>query len=172
MRRNLTACLMLAALAVLAPSWASAQRTARQTVYVELGGNGLWYSLNYERWLQPNLAVRIGASYLSMSASSGTAEASVSSLGVPLTASYMVGRGNSKLELGGGVLFEKFSGQASSGFGEKAEGGGLFPMATFIAGYRYAPANGGMNFKLAFTPVWHPDLGTFMWGGLAFGYGF
>jgi hypothetical protein len=177
MRRELIACAMVAAL-VLAPSVARAQypkseRTAVNTVYLELGGNGLWYSLNYERILPQNIALRVGTSYMSMSASSGTANASISSFGVPLTASYLgLGGANHKFELGGGILFEKFSGQASSGFGEKAEGGGLFPMATFIAGYRYAPARGGFNFKLALTPVWHPDLGTFMWGGMAFGVGF
>jgi hypothetical protein len=173
MRRYLTAC--VAAAVMLAPSWASAQsqRTAFQTVYLELGGNGLWYSLNYERILPQNVALRVGASYLSMSATAGAATSSVSSFGVPLTASYLgLGGVSHKLELGGGVVFERFSGQASSGFGEKAAGGGLYPLATFIMGYRYAPARGGFNFKLALTPVWHPDLGSFMWGGLAFGVGF
>jgi hypothetical protein len=96
----------------------------------------------------------------------------VSSTGVPITVSYLLGSGGSKLEMGAGLLLEKFSGQASSGFGEKASGSGVYPVGTAIFGYRYMPVGGGFNFKLAFTPVYHPDLGFFPWGGLSFGFGF
>ena len=176
---------LITVLAALAPSWLGAQnaskasaapapvgRTAFNTIYVELGGNGLWYSVNYERMMQSHLAVRGGISYLSIGASSGTASASVSSIGFPLTASYLVGAGSSKLELGGGLLVEKFSGSASSGFGEKAQAGVFYPMGTFVLGYRYSPMGGGFNFKIAMTPVYHPDLGFFPWGGISFGVGF
>src|SRR5438067_12326663 len=56
---------LIMVLGALAPSWLGAQnaskaspapaplgRTAFNTIYVELGGNGLWYSLNYERMMQ------------------------------------------------------------------------------------------------------------------------
>jgi hypothetical protein len=174
MRRLISATFALAVV-VLVPSLTSAQaapRQANKAVYLELGGNGLWYSINYELGVRQNSAVRVGFSYMSVSAASGTAESSISSLGVPVTFSYFLGAGNHRLEIGGGVLLEKFSGAASSGFGEKAEGGGFYPLATGIFGYRYRPVNGGLNFKLAFTPVWHPDLGTFIWGGMSLGMGF
>ena len=80
--------------------------------------------------------------------------------------------GTTKLELGGGVLFQKFSGATSTGFGNDIDVGVFVPMATFIAGLRVAPARGGFNFKIGFTPMWHPDVGVFPWGNLAFGYGF
>ena len=164
---------VMVALALMVPAWADAQvHIARNAMYVELGGNGLWYSLNYERLASPNVALRAGVSYMSVSAASGTASANVSSMGFPLTAAYLVGKGSSKLEIGGGLLAEKFSGAASSGFGQKATGGGFYPMGTAVFGYRYAPVGGGFNFKLAFTPVYHPDLGFFPWGGLSFGFGF
>lgn len=175
MRRYVTTFVAVAVLAAMAPALANAQgqRTAFNAVYLEVGGNGLWYSVNYERIFQQDVSLRVGLSYISVTAAAGETSSSVSSLGVPLTASYLgLGSMNHKLEVGGGVLLEKFSGQASSGFGEKAEGGGFYPFATFIAGYRYVPAHGGFNFKLAFTPVYHPDLGTFPWGGAAFGVGF
>jgi hypothetical protein len=167
------ALLTVAAVGFAAPFQAQSQeRTAFNAIYVELGGNGLWYSMNYERLVQ-DFSLRVGASFMSVSASAGTSSASVSSFGIPLTASYLgIGGQNHKLEVGAGILFERFSGQASSGFGQNATGGGFYPMATFVFGYRYAPAGGGFNFKLAFTPVYHPDLGTFPWGGMSFGYGF
>jgi hypothetical protein len=174
MSRTRAAFLMVALLVALVPSWAQAQAAHRaaNAMYVELGGNGLWYSVNYERVVQPKVALRAGISYMSVGAASGTASASVSSMGFPLTMSYLAGGGSSKLEIGAGVLFEKFSGQASSGFGEKATGSGFYPVGTAIFGYRYMPVGGGFNFKLAFTPVYHPDLGFFPWGGLSFGFGF
>ena len=76
------------------------------------------------------------------------------------------------LELGAGATFTRFSGSASTGFGDEISAGSFVPVGTFIAGLRLAPAGGGFNFKLAFTPFWHPDIGFFPWGGLAFGVGF
>jgi hypothetical protein len=147
-------------------------RTAPNAVYLELGGNGVIYSVNYERILPGDIGLRAGFGRLSLGASSGTSTAKVSATGVPLTVSYLGIGGSSKLELGGGILMEKFTGQASWGPGEKVKSGAFVPMATFILGYRYAPMHGGFNFKLAYTPVYQKDLGFFNWGGISFGYGF
>src|SRR6185436_16775119 len=110
MRRTHAAFVLVALLAL--PSWVQAQQVkkANNAMYVELGGNGLWYSMNYERLVKPSVAFRLGLSYMSVSAASGSASASASMAGVPVTISYLVGSGNSKLEIGGGVLLEKFSG--------------------------------------------------------------
>lgn len=148
---------------------AQTQRTAQNTVYLELGGNALLYSVSYERILPSNVALRAGAGYMSVSATAGSASSSVSSLGIPVTASYL-GLGN--LELGGGVLFQRFSGATSTGFGDDIEAGVFVPMATFIAAWRIVPPTGGFNFKLGFTPMYHPDIGFFPWGSVAFGVGF
>ncbi len=171
MSRNLGVFLMVAALMGVGSSVAEAQaeRTAQNTVYLELGGNALLYSVSYERILPSDVALRIGGGYTSLSATSGTASSSVSSLSIPITASYL---GFGKMELGGGLLLQKFSGATSTGFGNDIEAGVFVPMATFIAGLRLAPPTGGFNFKLAFTPMWHPDVGFFPWGSLGFGIGF
>jgi len=171
MSRNLTVFLMVTALLGVGSSAAQAQseRTAQNTVYLELGGNALLYSVSYERILPSDVALRIGGGYTSLSATAGTATSSVSSLSIPITASYL---GFGKLELGGGVLLQKFSGSTSTGFGSDIEAGVFVPMATAIAGLRLAPLTGGFNFKLAFTPMWHPDVGFFPWGSLGFGVGF
>ena len=127
------------------------------------------YSVSYERILPSDIGLRAGVGYMSLSATAGTASSSVTSIGIPVTASYL---GLGKLELGGGVLFQKFSGATSTGFGDQIDVGVFVPMATFIAGLRLAPPGGGFNFKLGFTPMWHPDIGFFPWGSLAFGVGF
>jgi hypothetical protein len=110
---------------------------------------------------------------MSISASAGSASASVKTVVVPLTASFLgLGSTNHKLELGAGLALSSYSGQGSFGLTEEVAAGGFFPVGTAIAGYRYVPGDGGFNFRIAFTPLFHPDLGFFPWAGLAFGYGF
>jgi hypothetical protein len=167
----------MAVLLALVPPAARAQNgngnSASNAVYLELGGNALLYSLNYERLLPSDVALRAGFGYMSISAAGGGASANVTSVGIPLTFSYLgLGGGAAKFELGAGALFQRFSGAASTGFGDEIEAGTFVPLATFIAGLRIAPPGGGFNFKLAFTPMWHPDVDFFPWGGLGFGVGF
>ena len=171
MFRQLATGLTIAALVTVVSPEARAQggRTANSTIFLELGGNAFFYSLNYERVLPSDVALRAGFGYMSASAAGGGAGTNVTYLGIPLTFSYL---GVNMLELGAGALFARFSGSASAGFGDEIKAGVFVPLATFIAGLRIAPAGGGFNFKLSFTPAWHPDVGFFPWGGLAFGVGF
>ena len=172
--RRLALCMAVVALTGMGSHELAAQteRTAHNTVFLELGGNGLIYSLSYERILPSEMSLRAGFGYMSIGASAGTASSSVTSLSIPVTASYLGIGGATKLELGGGVLFQRFSGATSTGFGNDIEAGVFVPLATFITGLRVAPPGGGFNFKLAFTPIWHPDVGFFPWASLAFGVGF
>lgn len=175
MQRPLAGCLTLAALVALIPSGANAQaaRTASNTVFLELGGNALLYSLNYERVLPSAVGLRAGMGYMSVSAAAGGTSANASVLTIPLTVSYLgLGGGSAKFEIGGGATLTRFSGSSSTGFGDEIEAGAFVPIGTFIAGLRLAPPGGGFNFKLSFTPFWHPDIGFFPWGGLGFGFGF
>ena len=78
-------------LALILSSVASAQelslvekKPASNAVYVELGGNGAWYSVNYERYLRKDASVRIGAMYMSVTASAGDASGSASWIAVPI----------------------------------------------------------------------------------------
>jgi hypothetical protein len=53
-------------------------KTAQNALYAELGGNSGWYSLNYERFLKPEMAVRVGLSYMSVTATAGNGTDSAS----------------------------------------------------------------------------------------------
>jgi len=152
------------ALILLAPAAASAQeRTARNGLYVELGGNGGVWSLNYERFVTDDVSLRVGGSYTSISDSLGT---SVSLLTFPLTASWLGLRsGNHALEVGAGVVFASATVSTSS-FGAEAFGSGV--IGTGILGYRYAPLDGGFNLRIAFTPLFG-EGGFFASGGVALG---
>ncbi len=108
------------------------QRSARNTVYVELGGSALVYSLNYERFISDRATIRVGGAYYG------------SLFVVPVTASYVrLLHGSHGLELGLGVaLIRRMDPVAVS-----------HTIGTAIVGYRYAPTAGGLDFRVALTPL-------------------
>jgi hypothetical protein len=163
--RSLVAALALLPLALLALSGSAAavERTAKNAVYAEGLGAGLAYSLNYERLVIDDLAVRVGASYLSVSASASangqTASASSSWMTFPLTASYIgVASGKHALELGGGATLVYASGSAST-IGASASGSGTSAMGNLMVGYRLHPADGGFQFRVGLAALIGQGLG-------------
>jgi hypothetical protein len=153
------------------------------SLYLEGLGAGLYYSLNYERRVIEDLAVRIGFGYVSMSASAGTSSASSSVLTIPITASYLGIRGvSSGLELGGGATLIYASSTASSG-GVTAFGSGMGAVGTFMVGYRYHPAGrAGFNFRVGLMALLGRGLslsaadpgafGMLPWGYISMGASF
>jgi hypothetical protein len=127
----------------------AAHAPAKNALYLEGLGAGFLYSINYERLVTDAVAVRLGFSYLSVSASatSGgmTETASASLVTVPITVSYV---GVRHLELGGGMSILHASGSAS-GVGVNASGSGFLPLGTAMVGYRLHPEGGpGFQFRV------------------------
>jgi hypothetical protein len=125
---------------------------ANNSLFVEGGGPGLLYSVNYERLVETDCGLRIGFSYtsLSASASSGgsTSNASAAILAVPVIASYLGLRGgNHILELGVGGTAIYATGAASGG-GIAASGSGMSALGTALIGYRRQPPDGGFQFRV------------------------
>jgi hypothetical protein len=78
-------------------------RTAVNTIYAELLGNALSYSLNYERMIQDNIGLRVGVSYFALTvASSPDKNFTPTVFSMPLMGMYFVGTEASRLELGFG----------------------------------------------------------------------
>jgi hypothetical protein len=135
-------------------------REAKNAIYLDLAGPGLFYSINYDRELIPDLAVRIGLSYLSVGASAGdgsnTASAKFSYLAIPITASYLgIGSKSNMLELGGGPVIMNLSGSGlvESDDAKVAAGGSYTTLAlTALAGYRHQPEDGGFVFRIGASP--------------------
>src|SRR5262245_53289303 len=148
---------------------------AKNALYAELGGNGAWYSLNYERFLRNDASVRIGAMYMSVTASSGSSTANATWLAVPIMFNYLgLHAGSHALELGGGLDLMYFSAGASS-FEATADASGVTPVGTATIGYRYSNPEGGFVFRAGYTPMFFFQSETqkvFHWGGLSFGYRF
>jgi hypothetical protein len=148
------------------PATPSDGRTANNAVYLELLGNGGLYSINYERMIG-DFGVRVGASYFSVSGSDGTTSASASLMTFPIVASYYLGPGNHKLQLGlGATIFDVSASASTVGF--VGSGSGVSAAATGVIGYRYVPKNGGFDFGIGFTPLLGPG-GLSPFGGMHFG---
>ena len=126
-------------------------RDASNSLFIEGGGPGLLYSLNYEYLFDDDLGIRVGFSYQSLSATassvggSGSAPASV--ITVPILANYLVSYGSSALELGGGATLIRAYG-AASGNGLAVSGSGTTVLGTAIMGYRRQPFDGGFQFRI------------------------
>jgi hypothetical protein len=140
----------------IAPAVEERDRFAKNSIYLEGLGAGLLYSLNYERVFEDAIGVRVGFSYLSLSASAGDAEASASMLFFPITASYIGIRG---LELGGGATLMYASASAAT-IGAEASGSGISPLANVLVGYRSHPdLGGGFMFRVGAMAFFGPGLG-------------
>jgi hypothetical protein len=123
-------------------------RDANNSFFIEAGGPGLLYSVNYERIVENDFGLRVGASYASLSASAGSSSASATFATFPVIASYLgLREGNHTLELGAGGTMVYASG-AASGTGIAASGSGMTALGTALIGYRRQPVNGGFQFRI------------------------
>ncbi|MDR3611850.1 MAG: hypothetical protein P4L27_14870 [Ignavibacteriaceae bacterium] len=127
------------------------------SIYVEALGSGLFYSVNYDRLFSHNIGGRIGIGLLS--------DGLNSLYFIPVTLNYLIGKGNSKLELGAGVTIVAADIDL---FGTGHRTSGSLVLGTAIIGYRYQPADGGFLFRIGFTPLFS-EFGSLPWGGLSLG---
>jgi hypothetical protein len=155
-------------------------RDANNSFFVEAGGPGLLYSVNYERIFENDFGLRVGVSYASLSASAGSTSASAAFLTVPVIASYLgLHGGNHVLELGVGATGIYASGSGSSG-PFAGSGSGMTAVGTALIGYRRQPANGGFQFRVGLEALVgkglalsNPDpnsLGVLPWMYMSLGF--
>lgn len=148
---------------------------AANTIHFELLGNGILYSINYDRLFTHNFSGRVGWMYVAGEATSEDPTAPKVDFSmnlIPITGSYLAGPGNHRLEVGGGPVLAYLSADVDDGV-QGVSASGLASIVG-ILGYRYQPMDGGFNFRVAFTP--HFPIGgdeSFLpWGGLSLGYTF
>ena len=142
------------------------QSFAANSLHFELLGNGLIYSLNYERAIAEGFSGRIGIGYLKVNGTEGSDE-SVSLMTVPIMANYILGSKSSHLELGIGVCIISLAEDIKETLG--VSGSATLGTATF--GYRYQREDGGIIFRIGITPFFG-SIGFQLSGGLGFGYAF
>jgi hypothetical protein len=145
-------------------SFAKDEKVAKNCIYLEFLGNGLMYSLNYDRMLSNSIGFRIGAGFFSTNDRDSDDHLTVATF--PATLNYIKGKGKHKFEIGAGVMLLTVSGNIDL---FDFEGSGLAGTATF--GYRYQPKKGGFVFRIGFTPLFG-EFGFLPFGGLSLGYSF
>lgn len=144
----------------------------KNAVFAELLGNGLVYSVNYERFLWPiPIGIRVGASFFTYAVSDVSGSGNLTLLTFPITASYFWGTLRHKLELGLGATF-LYTSASTDSTGTTYGNSGLGIAATAIVGYRYLPVGRGITFGGGFTPLLRASRGFLPWGGLSAGYVF
>lgn len=168
LRRIALSVLLAGAMIAAAPSTSAAQ-SAKNAVYLELAGNGVLYTLNYERAFSESVSGRAGLFWMSVDAAGQNSSGSATLNLIPVTANYFVGT-NHRLELGAGPLIVRASAEASTA-GFDAESSGLGVGGTATIGYRYQQPDGGFVFRIGLTPVFS-SAGLLPWAGLSLGYAF
>ncbi len=122
----------------------------RNEVFLEILGNGFFYSLNYEHFFKDHFSWRVGAMYLG-----GTGKNDVEDqvrfdlLIVPVMLNYVLGSGSHHIEFGAGptLVYLSVKVDVLDGIDGFAFGG------TARLGYLYRPPEGGLSFRLAYTPI-------------------
>lgn len=166
-RSVVTASFVLILALLLAPGAARAQApapTARNAFYVELGGNALLYTLNYDRLLTDRVSGRVGVMFLG----AADEDSSAGVVGAPIMASYLWGEGNSRFETGAGLLLLSGGIENVEGYEDEDFSG---TVGTATLGYRYQRPAGGFVFRAGLTPIFNLG-GVVPWFGVSFGYAF
>ncbi len=147
---------------------------APNVVFIELLGNGLVYSVNYERLLSGgSIGLRAGVSFFTYAVSNASGSGNLTLATFPFVASYYYGTVHHKLQLGLGATVLALSASSdSTGAKYEGSGAGLGVAATAVIGYRYVRPAGGFTFGAGFTPLLRPSKGLLPWGGLSAGYSF
>jgi len=142
----------------------------RNAVYIELLGQGVLYSVNYDYRIKENIALRAGLTTYGINFFSKT-----NVTGFPMMLNYLSGKRKGHFEAGIGFMpllavTEENAGWFSWEDDQKKESAVGF-IGNINLGYRYQPRTGGFIFRINFTPlIFQEQLWPF--GGISFGYGF
>lgn len=142
-----------------------AQESTRRSnsIYVELAGHGILYSINYDRLLLPAVSMKVGFSTLDGESSSGISHRLRA---VPITVNYIFGKTPFQLELGTGVDFISFYLDDVSW--RLSDKWGMAVIHSVM--WRIQPEDGGLNIRMGLTPAWGRRF--FLYGGVSIGWTF
>ena len=141
-------------------------QTNPNSIYFEALGNGVLYSINYDRLITENFGGRIGIMYLSsLDFFFVSAENFII---VPVMVNYFIGNKH-KLELGCGIIYASADNAEAFEFGSGESSSAIGGTATI--GYRYQLKEGGFLFRVGFTPIFG-EGGFAPSAGISLGFSF
>ena len=125
-------------------------QTSPNAIIFDLGGNGLLYSLNYERSLTENLNARFGLSFLEIR--ERQTEKTLAVMSFPVSANYLFKLRSSQhcIESGIGVMNLLTNGDLV-----ESQGVTRFFFNPFVnLGYRYHPVQKGLTYRAGLSPFY------------------
>lgn len=129
----------------------------KNNIYTELGGAAYTMTFNYERMLTNNVLARVGY---------GSSDAQVARDDkirfMPIGAAYLMGLGDHKFELGGGMTMLQGTLEMR---GESIDDNSIF----FGGGYRYQKGTGGFLLSLKGYYLFIGDFSA-PWAGMSLGW--
>ncbi|MGZ5243013.1 MAG: hypothetical protein ACXWDO_04760 [Bacteroidia bacterium] len=129
----------------------------KNNVYVEFGGKGQFYSLNYERQIYKLKTVK-GAL-----AAAGSYQKALGGWYTGLEHNIFIGSDIHNLELGVGYNYVFFTDPDNTSENTYING---------RLGYRFQPLKKGIMVRMGYTPIFKPKENILHWVGLSFGYSF
>ncbi|MBE9601254.1 hypothetical protein [Pedobacter sp. MC2016-24] len=162
--------LVLALLAITFAFKANAQETVAQpttraqNVYVELAGQGIILTANYDTRFsnkRNGIGGRIGIGYLAIDGDKITS--------IPVGLNYLLGKGKSFFEIGLGMTYLSAKGSDDSFLFDDETADGL--LGTMNFGYRLQPVDSGFSLRAGLTPIFNSN--NFLpFYGVSLGYTF
>jgi len=128
---------------------------SKNSMFLELGGQAILYSLNYDRMMSPQLGFKLGISY----AIHNTDPENEHYIFLPISANFFKGKTSHKLEVGLGITptFEKTTGLTGIYLGDGKwqyeDRTNIILLISFFLGYRYQPNKGGFCFRAGLNPL-------------------
>jgi len=143
----------------------SAQNEKRaQNIFVELGGQGLLFTANYDSRFskrRDGLGGRVGIGYISTGGDNATT--------VPLSLNYLLGTGRHFFEMGLGATLLATSGNDNSFLFDENNSNVI---GTMSFSYRLQPVDRGFSFRAGLTPIFKKNNFIPYYAGLSLGYSF
>lgn len=134
-----------------------------QNVFVEIGGQGLLFTANYDSRFskrRDGLGGRAGIGYIANEGDHATT--------IPLSLNYLLGKGRHFFEVGLGATIIATGGNESFFF----NGNNSNVIGTMSFSYRLQPVDSGFAFRVGFTPIFNKDFFIPYYAGLSLGYTF
>lgn len=130
---------------------------SKNTVYVELLGNGLLGSFNYDVRLAGKLGARVGVGFVG--------DSNDNLITVPVMANILLGKNGRYFEIGAGATY--ISGTTTNEIFEDSDSN-VFGTLSFM--YRSQPVDGGFMWKIGLTPLFTKGFFFPYYGGVSLGY--
>ena len=145
-------------------STSSGNEKRAQNVFVELGGQGLLFTANYDTRFskrRDGLGGRAGIGYISIGGDHATT--------VPFSMNYLLGKGRHFFEMGLGVTVLATSGSDNSFLFDENNSNIL---GTMSFSYRLQPVDTGFSYRAGLTPLFNKNFFIPYYAGLSLGYSF